>query len=221
MINSAGTITVAYPKSLASPPHAIIEVSLNGSTWIQCDKTGIPIDFTTTAAALSESPTLEPVYMKNTEFEFPSISGQSHFHYNPTVNNDDAVSYTKDDNMLVWLGYIDTNNNIIRFTDPSATVTTVSSGDGANGSVIRHGLFSGLGAGGITWTDDTYTNKLASHEVVVVFDVDKNGRLNADEGGVNSGDWYVPLVVYSNETARNLNIRNENNSVAVLAGDLP
>jgi ribosomal protein S9 len=220
MINSAGTITVAHPKSLASAPYARIEVSLNGSTWIQCDKTGLPIDFATTAAPLSESPTLETVYMKNTEFEFPSLSGQSHFHYKPEVNNDDTVSYTEDDNMLVWFGYKDSNAKIIRFTDPSATATTVSSGDGSNGSIIRHGLFNGLGAG-ITWIDDTYITKWASLEVVVVFDVDKNGRLNADEGDDNSGDWYVPLVVYSNETTKSINIRTESNSEEVQAGDLP
>jgi hypothetical protein len=81
-------------------------------------------------------------------------------------------------------------------------------------------LFNGLGAG-IIWTDDSYTTKLASREIVVVFDVDKNGRLNADEGDPNTGDWYVPQVVYSNETTKSLNIRAENNSTKVLAGDLP
>ncbi len=219
MVNSNGTITVSHPKSLVPDPQATIELSLNGSTWLQCDKDG---GFTAAATSpiLSGSPTVVTVYMKNTEFEFPSLSGQSHFHYNPAVNDDDNVSYTEDDNMLVWLGYKDTNSDIILFTDPSATTTTVSSGDGSNGSIIRHGLLNGLGAG-IIWTDDTYTTKLASREIVVVFDVDKNGRLNADEGGANTGDWYVPQVVYSNETTKNLNIRAENNSTAVLAGDLP
>jgi hypothetical protein len=145
--------------------------------------------------------------MKDTEFEYPSLSGQSHFHYDPAVNDDDNVSYTEDDNMLVWFGYKDTNADIILFTDPSATTTTESSGEGANGSIIRHGMFSGLGSG-IIWTDDTYTTKLASSEVVVE-DVD------------NPGDWYVPLVVYSNEATKNLNIRSDTNTTAVLAGDLP
>ena len=219
MVTSTGTITVAHPKSLAPDPQATIEVSLNGSTWIHCDQAGVPAA-SATSVALSGSPTLVTAYMKNTEFEYPNISGQSHFHYNPALNDDDNVSYTEDDNMLVWFGYKDTNADIILFAEPSATTTTESSGEGANGSIIRHGMFSGLGAG-IIWTDDTYTTKLASSEVVVVFDVDKNGRLNADEGGADSGDYYVTLVVYSNDATKNLHIRSDNNSSAVLAGDLP
>ena len=219
MVTSTGTLTVAHPKSLAVDPQATIELSLNGSTWFQCDQNG-GFTASATSVALSDSPTLVTVYMKDTEFEYPSLSGQSHFHYDPAVNDDDNVSYTEDDNMLVWFGYKDTNADIILFTDPSATTTTESSGEGANGSIIRHGMFSGLGSG-IIWTDDTYTTKLASSEVVVVFDVDKNGRLNANEDVDNPGDWYVPLVVYSNEATKNLNIRSDTNTTAVLAGDLP
>ena len=210
MINSAGTISVAYPKSLASAPHAKIEVSLNGSTWIQCDKAGVPIDFANTVAPLSESPTLEPVYMKNTRLNYPNISGQVMLNYVPA---DDSLAVTNDDGMIVWLGYRDTLDGKIKlFTDAGAETITISSGDGANGSVIRHGLFSGLG-NGMTWEDTSYTTTHATKEVYVIFDENGNKKLDA-------GDRYLVTTIRSDRGNRSLGSITTGNTKPVDADDL-
>lgn len=123
------------------------------------------------------------LYMKPVKHSMPSISGQLCLGTPASPNDEGDAS---DDNIPVFLAKVDASNNITGLYDyTSAVVMTSSEGNGANGSRIRHGFFSGLGQG-IVWDDDTYAGKYSTTKAAVIFDMDKSHSLT-------SGDRYIIL----------------------------
>ena len=208
MVTSTGTLTVAHPKSLAVDPQATIEVSLNGSTWLQCDQNG-GFAASATSVALSDSPTLVTVYMKNTQLDFPSLSGQIRFDYDVSH---DTKAYTDNDDMRVWLAYRNGDGKLVLYEDANAERISTSNGDVANGGIIHHGLFTNLGEG-MTWSDIDYSTSYATLTVAVIFDKNKDGILNAT-------DRFLELEIRSDRTALSIGAITLLNSDDV-AGDLP
>jgi hypothetical protein len=97
---------------------------------------------------------------------------------------------TADDNVIIMLAY-KTGGKFIQYSESSARVRTSSSGDGANGSRIRHGLFSGLGQG-ISWINETYDGKYDVKTIYIVVDKDNDEK-------ISNGDFYYEKTVRSDE----------------------
>ncbi len=138
-------------------------------------------------------------YMKATKLSYPSVEGRVELDGNESSTLGSHLGKYADDDISVWLGYRDASTGALTlFKDAAASVVTASQGDGANGSLIIHGRFSGLG-NGMTWDDDVYTEQFLSMTVYVVVDVNKDLRLSV-------GDYYLPLDVRSDKTAENAKI---------------
>lgn len=198
-ITGTGTISVSYPRysggTTANTPEITITYGQSGEniTYKPChydteedaeDYTFI--DFTTENVEKQIQGSTVPIqiYMKPTVFSYPAISGQLCLGTPASGTADEGSSV--DDNVKVMLASVTDGGSLGTVLDyTSATVMTSASGNGANGSRVIHGRFSGLGQG-ITWTNDNYAGKYDTKAVAVVFDMDNSGT-------VSTGDKYYLL----------------------------
>jgi len=135
------------------------------------------------------------LYMKTRNHAMSSMSGQ--INYGIPADPDSLDGTTADDNVIIMLAY-KTEGKFIQYSESSARVRTSSSGDGANSSRIRHGLFSGLGQG-ISWINETHDGKYDVKTIYIVVDKDNDEKISI-------GDFYYTKTVRSDEENLNLGI---------------
>jgi len=135
------------------------------------------------------------LYMKTRNHAMSSMSGQITYGIPGTGSLDEGT--TADDNVIIMLAY-KTEGKFIQYSESSAKVRTSSSGDGANSSRIRHGLFSGLGQG-ISWINETYDGKYDVKTIYIIVDKDNDEKISID-------DFYYEKTVRSDEGNLNLGI---------------
>lgn len=219
-ITGTGTITVTYPRYVdpTATPKVLFEptvtISLAQSsdeiTWKQAynnEAHGDPVvtDYAfygsdeVLSKKLSGNSINLNAYMKATRLSYSSIEGRVELDGSEAASLGSHLGKYADDDISVWLGYRDAGTGNLRlFTNVSASVVTASSGNGANGSLITHGRFTGLG-NGMTWDDAAYTEQFLTKEVFVVVDVDKDHQLSV-------GDYYLPLNIRSDESTKNATV---------------
>ena len=198
-ITGTGTISVSYPRysggTTENTPEITITYGQSGEniTYKPChydteedaeDYTFI--DFTTENVEKQIQGSTVPIqiYMKPTVFSYPAISGQLCLGTPASGTADEGSS--ADDNVKVMLASVTDGGSFGTVLDyTSATVMIAASGNGANGSRVIHGRFSGLGQG-ITWTNDNYAGKYDTKAAAVVFDMDNSGT-------ISTGDRYYLL----------------------------
>ncbi|MDD4763031.1 MAG: hypothetical protein PHR58_04165 [Sphaerochaetaceae bacterium] len=211
-VTGTGNVEVTYPKTFTSPS-VTIEASLHGSDWIQCDEDG-----TIVGTALNPLPTLTvagqtttiTVYMKSTRLSYPSIGGKLDF-------TQDAL----EDYLKIWLAYRDTNGKIRKFDDPSAGTTTTFQAVSTDGSVINHGLFSGLGEG-MTWTNNTYAGTYDTKQILIIIDATfDSSKVISGKGNnvIDENDCYLAIDIASNLT-QVTEVLHSGNVHQIVAGDL-
>lgn len=220
-ITGTGTITVSYPRyssgTTANTPELTITYGQSGEniTYKPCyyntsegsENYSFIANIETTPITKQIEGTSVPIqlYMKPTVISEPPISGQLCLG-TPAANTADEGS-SVDDNVRVMLASVADDGSLGTLLDyTSATVMTAASGNGANGSRVIHGRFSGLGQG-VTWTDDTYTGKYSTKNVAVVFDMDNSGTISTGDRYyllMNSTSPAVNRALRSNETARDI-----------------
>ena len=218
-ITGTGTISVSYPRyssgTTANTPEITITYGQSGEniTYKPChyDTTEGDEDYSFIANIQSNPITKQiqgtsvpiQLYMKPTVISEPPISGQLCLGTPASGTTDEGSS--ADDNVRVMLASVTDSGDLGTVLDyTSASVMTAASGNGANGSRVIHGRFSGLGQG-ITWTDTSYIGKYSTKNVAVVFDMDNSCS-------ISSGDKYYLLTdndsvnraLRSNETTRNI-----------------
>lgn len=219
-ITGTGTITVTYPRYVdpTATPKVFFEptvtISLAQSsdeiTWKQAynyeehgDPPATDYAFYRPNEALSKKISGNSMnvnaYMKATRLSYSSIEGRVELDGSESASLGSHLGKYADDDISVWLGYRDAGTgNLKLFSNVSASVVTASSGNGANGSLITHGTFTGLGSG-MTWDNDTYTERFLTKEVYVVVDVNKDHQLSI-------GDYYLPLSIRSDEPTKNATV---------------
>ena len=228
-ITGTGTISVSYPRyssgTTANTPEITITYGQSGEniTYKPChyDTTeGAEdyafIDTETVEKQIQGSAVPIQIYMKPTVFSYPPISGQLCLGTPASGTADEGSS--DDDNVKVMLASVTDSGDLGTLLDyTSASVMTAASGNGANGSRVIHGRFSGLGQG-ITWTNDNYAGKYDTKAVAVVFDMDNSGT-------ISSGDKYYLLKdEYDNQdppsliTARALRSNETTHDIGRLTG---
>ena len=136
-----------------------------------------------------------------------SMSGQINY----GISADPDSLTTADDNVIIMLAYKN-GNKIVQYSESSAKVRTTSSSEGANGSRIRHGLFSGLGQG-ISWINETYDGKYDTKTIYIVVDKDNDEKISI-------GDFYYEKTVRSDEDTANLGILSSGSHEVISAGQL-
>ncbi|HOE07848.1 MAG TPA: hypothetical protein PLU33_04430 [Treponemataceae bacterium] len=149
------------------------------------------------------------LYMKTRNHAMSSMSGQITYGNPGTGSRDEGT--TADDNVIIMLAY-KTGGKFIQYSESSAKVRTSSSGDGANGTRIRHGLFSGLGQG-ISWINETYDGKYDTKTIYIVVDKDNDEKISI-------GDFYYEKTVRSDEDTANLGILSSGSHEVISAGQL-
>ncbi|MCR4714547.1 MAG: hypothetical protein K5751_09265, partial [Treponemataceae bacterium] len=190
-ITGTGTISVSYPRyssgTTANTPEITITYGQSGEniTYKPCNyittEGSENFSFETTPETKTVQGSTVPIqiYMKPTVFSYPAISGQLCLGTPASGTADEGSSV--DDNVRVMLASVTEDGDLGTLFDyTSATVMTAASGNGANGSRVIHGRFSGLGQG-ITWTNDNYTGKYDKKAVAVVFDMDNSGTISTDD----------------------------------------
>ncbi|NLA92580.1 MAG: hypothetical protein GX842_03950 [Spirochaetales bacterium] len=213
-ISGTGTVGVTYPVALDSTKVSAT-ATLQNSTWMQCDKEGAliannaPPSFT-----VSGNNSEITLYLKQSRHAYPLISGEI-----DSEDRDGSEIVSPDDGLTIWLGERNSDGKIVLFDKPGAQTMTRSEGTGANNSVIRHGLFTNLGANMI-WEEDTYVGPFDTKEILLVVDIDKNRELSA-------GDYYYEFSIIGNQESKELGrLRsyevdpNDNELKEVVAGDL-
>ncbi len=220
-ITGTASVTVSYPRYAADgttpfTPDASITFSQLGSdiTYKACfydteNSIYTFIDSNTVAKTISGSTYPVRLYMKTLNHSMSSISGQINYGIPASGSLDEGT--TADDNVVIMLAYAG-GGKLIQYSETSARVRTSSSGDGSNGSRIRHGLFSGLGEG-ITWKNSTYEGKYDTKTVYVIVDKDNDEKISA-------GDFYYTKTVRSDEGGLNLGIISKGTHELVTAGQL-
>lgn len=205
-ITGTGSVRINYPRSGSDgnpfTPEIIAAYSQLGSDidYRACNFNAEENLFTfleTPSVTKTVSGSTYPVrlYMKTRNHAMSSMSGQITYGIPGTGSLDEGT--TADDNVIIMLAN-KAGEKFIQYSESSARVRTSSSGDGANGSRIRHGLFSGLGQG-INWKNDSYTGKYDLKTVYIVIDRDENEIISA-------GDFYYTKTVRSDEENLNLGI---------------
>lgn len=205
-ITGTGSVRINYPRSGSDgnpfTPEIIAAYSQLGSDidYKACNFNAEENLFTfleTPSVTKTVSGSTYPVrlYMKTRNHAMSSMSGQIAYYSPETGSLDEGT--TADDNVIIMLAY-KTGGKFIQYSESSARVRTSSSGDGANGSRIRHGLFSGLGQG-ISWKNDSYTGKYDLKTVYIVIDRDENEI-------ISENDFYYEKTVRSDEENLNLGI---------------
>ncbi len=228
-ITGTGTITISYPRystgTTVNSPEITITYGQSGEniTYKPChyeteegSENYAFIDFDTEAVEKQIQGSAVPIqiYMKPTVFSYPPISGQLCLGTPATGTADEGSS--ADDNVGVMLASVTEDGDLGTLFDyTSASVMTAASGNGANGSRVIHGRFSGLGQG-ITWTNDNYTGKYDKKAVAVVFDMDNSGTISTDDKYYLLKDdaSVTPVInraLRSNETARDIGRLTDSN----------
>ncbi len=149
------------------------------------------------------------LYMKTLTHSLSNMSGQINYGVPAPDSLDEGTK--DDDNVIIMLAY-KVGEKIIPYSESSAKVRTSSTGDGANSSRIRHGLFSGLG-NGITWKNASYDGRYDTQTVYIV--VDKDG----DEK-ISLGDFYYTKTLRSDEGTVNFGIINKASHELITSGHL-
>ncbi len=149
------------------------------------------------------------LYMKTLTHAMSSISGQINYGIPAADSYDEGTSI--DDNIVILLAYKN-GEKLVQYSESSARVRTTSSGEGANGARIRHGLFTGLGEG-ITWKNTAYEGKYDTRTVYIIVDKDKDEKISI-------GDFYYSKTVRSDEGGLNLGIISTGNHEVITEGQL-
>ena len=223
-ITGTGNISVSYPRyssgTTVNRPTISIQYGQSGDNinYKPClygtaenpDDYSFITDITTnpvTRANIQGGAYPIQIYMKPTVHTMPTISGQLCLGTPASGTTDEGSS--DDDNVRVMLASVAENGTLGNLLDyTSATVMSAASGNGANGSRVIHGRFSGLGEG-ITWTDDTYNGKFSTKEVAVIFDMDGSGTISSGDRYylLKDDDSVTPAInraLRSNETTRDI-----------------
>lgn len=152
------------------------------------------------------------LYMKTRNHAMSSMSGQINYGIPADPDSlDEGTTADDNDNVIIMLAY-KTGGKFIQYSESSAKVRTSSSGDGANGTRIRHGLFSGLGQG-ISWINETYDGKYDTKTIYIVVDKDNDEKISI-------GDFYYEKTVRSDEDTANLGILSSGSHEVISAGQL-
>lgn len=149
------------------------------------------------------------LYMKTKNHAMSSMSAQITYGIPDAGSLDEGTA--ADDNVIIMLAYKN-GNKIVQYSESSAKVRTTSSGEGANGSRIRHGLFSGLGQG-ISWINETYDGKYDTKTIYIVVDKDNDEKISI-------GDFYYEKTVRSDEDTANFGIISSGSHEVISAGQL-
>lgn len=203
-ITGTGSVRINYPRSGSDgnpfTPEIIATYSQLGSSpdYKACmfnSDSYVFIADNKTSQTVSGSTFPIKLYMKALTLTISSTAGQINYGIPAADSMDEGTS--DDDNIVVLLAY-EQDGKLIQYPEISSRVRTFASGDGANGSRIRHGLFSGLGQG-INWKNDSYTGKYDLKTVYIVIDRDENEI-------ISEGDFYYTKTVRSDEENLNLGI---------------
>lgn len=207
-ITGTGSVRINYPRSGSDgnpfTPEIIATYSQLGSSpdYKACNFNAEENLFTfleTPSVTKTVSGSTYPIrlYMKTRNHAMSSMSGQINYRTPADPDSLDEET-TADDNVIIMLAKKTDEKLFIQYSESSARVRTSSSGDGANGSRIRHGLFSGLGQG-ISWINETYDGKYDVKTIYIVVDKDNDEKISI-------GDFYYTKTVRSDEENLNLGI---------------
>ena len=111
-------------------------------------------------------------------------------------------------NKKIFLAYKNSENKLSLFDIPTTQTTTYSQGDGANNSIVTHGVFSNLGTGA-TWTNTTYTEKFTTTEIYLILDC------GTTENKIDSNDKFIIKEIRSDVNSENLGVLNFNSATTV------
>ncbi len=212
-ITRSGVIAVTYPVALGET-NVAATATLANSTWMQCDEDGTVIDDNNPLEPfeVSGSNSVIELYLKQRHHAFPLISGEIE-----TIARDGSEKDFDDDGLTVWLGERNSDGKIERFNKPGAQTRTRTVETGTNGTVIRHGFFSNLGAN-MTWDEAVYDGTFDEKDVVLIIDKNKDGV-------VSEGDYYYEFTIIGNDVPLDLSKLRfhgvPKELEAVVAGDLP
>lgn len=176
-INGTGSIEVTKDKEATIKVSVSLKKEL--SNWSQCDEQGAPVTTplpTTTITSTNPSPIR--LFMKSSELTLPSLSGILRITKDTIADN--HYGDEEDDNVALFLFEIDDADNLTPFNEASARSITRKEGNGANGSIVEHGLFSNLGSG-IPFTDITYSGTYATKRIAIVVDKNHSGAADKDD----------------------------------------
>lgn len=208
-ITGSGLIAVTYPVTLEKP-EVIANVALHNSTWMQCDVDGNLIDEASFDVKGNNS--VIELYLKQSRHDYPLISGEI-----ATKKRVGTEPDSDDNGLTIWLGERKSDGKIVLFDKAGAQTTTESQGTGANGGIIRHGLFTNLGAN-MVWEGVENTGTSVKKDLVLVVDKDKDGELSV-------GDYYCEFIIRSDQDSLNLGklrlYDTYDELKVVAAGDVP
>ena len=176
--NITSNDTIEIVKDIDSTITATISVSLDLSTYSQCDESGVLEGSKT--ITFSQDVATTSVYMKSTTVSIPAIEGKLRHADN------DPLGTEIDDNQVLLLCF-DNDGVFELLEDSSARTVTYPDGNGANGASISHGQFSNLGSG-IEFTDVTYSGTYATIDLAIVLDSNSNNSIDI-------GETYYPFSV--------------------------
>ena len=144
-------------------------------------------------------------YVKAYQLSVPTLQGRIQTNGEGTFPQ---LGTTQDDNKKIFLAYKNSENKLSLFDVPTTQTTTYSQGDGANNSIVTHGVFSNLGTGA-TWTNTTYTEKFTTTEIYLILDS------GTTENKIDSNDKFIIKEIRSDVTSENLGVLNFNSATTV------
>ena len=216
-ITGNGNIKISYPRyssgSTQNTPEVKINVYQTGTNqkYKQCNfnKTNSDYSFLTSEQSyqvkVEGSVMNTDVYVKAYQLSVPTLQGRIQTNGEGTFPQ---LGTTQDDNKKIFLAYKNSENKLSLFDVPTTQTTTYSQGDGANNSIVTHGVFSNLGTGA-TWTNTTYTEKFTTTEIYLILDC------GTTENKIDSNDKFIIKEIRSDVSSENLGVLNFNSATTV------
>ena len=216
-ITGNGNIKISYPRyssdSTQNTPEVKINVYQTGTNqkYKQCNFNKINSDYSFLTSEQSYQVKVEgsimntDVYVKAYQLSVPTLQGRIQTNGEGTFPQ---LGTTQDDNKKIFLAYKNSENKLSLFDVPTTQTTTYSQGDGANNSIVTHGVFSNLGTGA-TWTNTTYTEKFTTTEIYLILDC------GTTENKIDSNDKFIIKEIRNDVSSENLGVLNFNSATTV------
>ena len=213
-ITGNGNIKISYPRyssdSTQNTPEVKINVYQTGTNqkYKQCNFNKTNSDYSFLTSEQSYQVKVEgsimntDVYVKAYQLSVPTLQGRIQTNGEGTFPQ---LGTTQDDNKKIFLAYKNSENKLSLFDVPTTQTTTYTQGDGANNSIVTHGVFSNLGTGA-TWTNTTYTEKFTTTEIYLILDC------GTTENKIDSNDKFIIKEIRSDVSSENLGVLNFNSA---------
>lgn len=157
--SSSNTFSVAYKNDDSVMPKIkinsyTIQSENESSTWILCDEEGnafAPIEKNIKTA--SDSQTIN-LYTKQTEFNFPTISGRLKANSDIPITGD--IGTSADDNITIIYYAVPTSGEKIKLGEAKTTTNVIAE------SKVQHGVFSITPDSSYKWINSSYNGRYSN-----------------------------------------------------------